>query len=248
MERKIRAGAVNYLNTKPLIWGFEQGMMGDRVALTIDYPARVAQRLINGELDIGLVPVAVMQQLPSCHLVSDYGIACDGAVASVCLFSEVPLEQITALYLDYQSMTSVALLKILLKEHWKIRPLLLGAGAGYEQQIGGTTAGLVIGDRALQLLGKFPCVYDLGQAWKEMTGKPFVFAAWVGTGKPDPVFIREFNKVCAHGLANLDAVIAENPYSHFDLREYYNRYIIYKPAFDMLEVITLFLNKIRMSG
>lgn len=228
-----------------MIWGFEQGMMGDQVALTIDYPARVAQRLIDGELDIGLVPVAVMQQLASCHLVSDYGIACDGAVASVCVFSEVPLKQITALYLDYQSMTSVALLKILLKEHWKIRPLLLGAGAGYEQQIGGTTAGLVIGDRALQLLGKFPFVYDLGEAWKEMTGKPFVYAAWVGTGKPDPLFIRTFNDTCAYGISRLDDVIAANPFPYYDLKRYYTTNILYKPGFDMLEVITLFLSKIR---
>jgi chorismate dehydratase len=244
----MRVGAVNYLNTKPLIWGLEQGMMHEAIELTIDYPARVAQRLLSGDLDIGLVPVAVMPKLSSCHLVSDYGIACDGPVASVCLFSEVPLEQITALYLDYQSMTSVALLKLLMREHWKIRPLLLEAGSGYEKRIGGTTAGLVIGDRAFELLGKYPFVYDLGQAWKEMTGKPFVFAAWVGTGEPDPVFKRAFNQACAQGLANLDAVIAENPYPHFDLREYYTRFINYKPAFDMLEVITLFLNKIRMSG
>ena len=241
-------GAVNYLNTKPLIWGLEQGMMTDAIDLTIDYPSRVAQRLLAGDLDIGLVPVAVMPKLASCHLVSDYGIACDGPVASVCVFSEVPLDKITALYLDYQSMTSVALLKLLLKEHWKIRPLLFEGGSGYEQKIGGTTAGLVIGDRALQLLGKYPFVYDLGQAWKEMTGRPFVFAAWVGTGQPDPAFIREFNKVCASGLAHLDEVIAENPFPSFDLKQYYTRYINYKPAFDMLEVITLFLNKIKQNS
>ena len=118
---KTRVGAVSYLNTKPLIYGFEKGMMQDEVELVIDYPSKIADALVNNEIDIGLVPVAVLPQMKNHYFVGDYGIACNGEVATVCLFSEVPLEEIETVQLDYQSRTSVALLKILLKEHWKIR-------------------------------------------------------------------------------------------------------------------------------
>lgn len=111
MAHKIRVGAVSYLNTKPLIYGFEQGKMRDEIDLLIDYPANIASQLINDKIDVGLVPVAILPLLKEHHVVSDYGIACDGEVASVCLFSDVPLHEIRTVLLDYQSRTSVALLK-----------------------------------------------------------------------------------------------------------------------------------------
>ena len=170
-------GAVSYLNTKPLIYGFEKGLMNESVELVIDYPSKIAGQLINNEIDIGLIPVAVIPELQASNIISDYCISCDGAVASVCLFSDVPLNKIETILLDYQSRTSVALLKILLKNHWRITPRLVQSVEGYEKDISGTTAGLGIGDRARvkRLHSKF--IYDLGLAWKEMTGIPYVFAS-----------------------------------------------------------------------
>ncbi|MEO6357317.1 MAG: menaquinone biosynthesis protein [Ferruginibacter sp.] len=244
MDRKIRVGAVSYLNTKPLIFGIEKGMMKETIDLVIDYPANIATQLVNNEIDIGLIPVAVLPNLREYHIVSDFCIAADGAVASVCLFSEVPLNEIKTILLDYQSRTSVALLKLLLKEHWKISPVLVQASAGYEDAITGNTAGLVIGDRALQQRLKSTFIYDLSLAWKELTGKPFVFAAWVSNKQMTNQFIDEFNRANKFGLDNLEQVVQDNPYNAYDLHRYYTDNIKFKPEFDKLEVITLFLDKI----
>ena len=220
-------------------------MMKETVELIIDYPAIIATHLIKDEIDIGLIPVAVIPQLKEYHIISDFCIASDGEVASVCLFSEATLNEVKTILLDYQSRTSVALLKVLLKEHWKISPNLVWASEGYESSISGTTAGLVIGDRALvqRLQSKF--IYDLGLAWKEMTSLPFVFAAWVSNKQMPPEFIAAFNKANEFGFVNIDAVVNENTYTVYDLHKYYTGNIKFKPEFDKLEVISLFLDKIK---
>ena len=145
-------------------------------------------------------------------IISDYCIGSVGEVASVCLFSDVPLEKIEKVLLDYQSRTSVALLKILIKEFWKIDVKFEDTFNGYQSQIYGTTAGLVIGDRALQQRKVSPFIYDLGEAWQKFTGLPFVFAAWVSNKKLDQNFIMNFNEANAFGLKRIDEVVAKNPY------------------------------------
>jgi chorismate dehydratase len=238
-------GAVSYLNTKPLIYGFEKGMMKEEVELVMDYPANIASMLLNDEIDIGLVPVAVLPALKEYHLISDYCIACDGEVASVCLFSEVPINEIETILLDYQSKTSVALLKILLKDHWNINPKLVDTSSGYELSIENTTGGLVIGDRALAQRNQSKYCYDLGVAWKELTGLPFVFAVWVSNKPMDKRFIEKFNMMNSFGLDNLEGIVAINNFSSYDLDYYFKKNIIFKPEIDKLEVITLFLEKLK---
>ncbi len=245
MAQKIKVGAVSYLNTKPLIYGFEQGRMSDQVELLIDYPARIASMLQQGEIDAGLVPVAVLPFLKEHYVISDYGIACDGEVASVCLFSDVPLAEIKTILVDYQSRTSAALLKVLLEEYWKISPVLIGGEADYERRISGDTAGLVIGDRALLQRKHSKYIYDLGTAWKEMTGLPFVFAAWISNKKLPQSFINEFNEVNRFGLSHLDEVIAKNTNTPFDLHSYYTRYIQFRLNAGMFEAARLFLSKLK---
>ena len=105
---KIRVGIVNYLNTKPLIYGLEKPPISNQIELVGDYPARVAEMLLKGEIDVGLIPVAVIPRLPSYHIVGNYCIGTEGEIASVALFSEVPMQEIEQVYLDYQSKTSVA--------------------------------------------------------------------------------------------------------------------------------------------
>jgi chorismate dehydratase len=227
LAQKIKVGAVSYLNTKPLIYGFEQGMMDNEIELVFDYPANIAQQLLNNEIDIGLVPVAVLPAMQEYHIVADYCIGCKGEVASVCLFSNVPLHEIETILLDYQSKTSVALLKILLKEHWKISPRLVAAEKGFEKNIGGTTAGLVIGDRAFAQRLTSTYYYDLGLAWQQMTGLPFVFAAWISNKKMTAAFNQAFNNATALGLHQLDTIAALHPYTDFNLLEYYKKNISY---------------------
>ena len=247
MTQKIKVGAVSYLNTKPLIYGFEQGSMKDEIELIFDYPANIAALLIQDKIDIGLIPVAVIPLLKEHHLVSDYGIACDGEVASVCLFSDVPLQEIETILMDYQSRTSVALLKILLKEHWKINPSLIAAAANYEKEIAGTTAGLVIGDRALKQRQRSKYIFDLGTAWKEMTCLPFVFAAWVSNKKVDPAFIDKFNTANAVGLNNLQQVIQVNEIPFYDLLKYYTENIRYDLDAGCRAGLQLFMQKNQLS-
>ena len=227
LERKIRVAAVSYLNTKPLIYGFEKGMMKNEIELVTDFPAKIADMLINNEVDISLVPVATIPRLQEYHIISDYCIGTVGEVASVCLFSDVPLGEITSILLDYQSRSSVALLKILLKEHWQIFPELINASGGYEEQINGTTAGLVIGDRAFIQRKTRKYIYDLGLAWKAMTGLPFVFAAWIANKKLPGEFIAAFNKATGEGLKHLPEIVAANPYEKYDLGEYYRENITF---------------------
>ena len=239
-------GAVSYLNSKPLIYGFEQGRMKDEMDLIIDYPANIAAMLVDDRIDVGLVPVAVIPSLPEHYIISDYCIGCDGEVASVCLFSEVPLNQVETVLLDYQSRTSVALVKLLLKEHWKISPQLVAAGSNYEKDINGTTAGLVIGDRALQQRSRSAYIYDLGLAWKEMTGLPFVFAAWISNKKIDPAFISRFNEANAAGFDNLALVIDENKTPVYDLLKYYTENIRYSYSEDQQKALQRFMQEIRL--
>lgn len=241
-------GAVSYLNTKPLIYGFEKGLLADEISLLFDYPSNIARGLLDNSIDIGLVPVAVIPALSHPHILPGYGIATDGEVASVALFSDVPLEEIQTILLDYQSRTSVALLKLLLQKYWKINPRLEPAGAGYEETIGGTTAGLVIGDRALVQRRRSVYIFDLGSAWKDMTGLPFVFAAWVSNRPFDPGFEKRFSDAVAEGLQQLDAVIAQNPFAWYDLHTYYTQNISYPLDAAKMKGLELFLSYLRQTA
>ncbi len=241
MDRKIRVAAVSYLNTKPLTYGFEQGRMADEIELLFEYPAKVAAMLMNDTVDIGLIPVAVIPAMKEFEIISDFCIGASGEVASVCIFSDVPIHQIKSIYLDYQSRTSVALLKILLSRHWKISPELLATTEGYEAAINGTTAGLVIGDRALSQRKNSKYIYDLATAWQEMTGLPFLFAAWVANKKLPQQFIKAFNEATAVGFDHIAEIVAANPFEDYDLHTYYTTNIDYTLDYRKREALKLFL-------
>ena len=220
--------------------------MKDEVELILDYPAAIAQKLLTNEIDIGLVPIAILPQLNPHYVVGNYGIACNGEVASVCLFSEVPLQEIDTILLDYQSRTSVQLLQILLKEYWKISPKLVAAYPNYEKDIKGNVAGLVIGDRAFKqrLIAKNS--YDLGLAWKEMTGMPFVFAAWLSRKKMSDDFILAFNNANAKGLNCIEDIAKANTIVEYDLTHYYLNNIDYRIDGEKIKAVELFISKLKI--
>ncbi len=232
---------MSYLNTKPLVYGFENGRMKDEIELVSDYPSRIAAQLLNDEIDIGLIPVAVIPNLKEHYIISDYGIGASNPVASVCLFSDVPLNEITHVLMDYQSRTSAELLKILLKHHWKISPVLIDTENGYQQAIKGTTAGLIIGDRALRQRRHSKYIYDLAQEWRAMTGLPFLFAAWVANKKLAPEFIKNFNEATAEGLQHINEIVAANPFAEYDLHTYYTKNIDYNLDAEKQEALKRFL-------
>lgn len=230
MDKKWRIGAVSYLNTRPLLLGMEQSPFKERIDLRKSYPSQIAQDLLDDTIDIGLVPVAIMPLLKNPQVISKYVIGTEGEVASVALFSQVPMDQIEKVYLDYQSRTSVALAKILFKQYWKKEVEFLIATEGYINEISVTTAGIIIGDRALGSLNRFEHIYDLGLAWKAYSGLPFVFAAWVAN-KPIPSeFMEAFDAANGYGLKHLDEVIALIPATEqvYDLHKYYTENISYE--------------------
>lgn len=193
--------------------------------LSMDYPAKIAQQLIDGEVDVALVPVAIIPKLKEYHIISDYCIGAEGPVASVCLFSEVPMQEIKRIYLDYQSRSSIALLKVLVRDYWKLSVELVETSGAFQDKIKGTDAGLVIGDRALEQRRHSPYIYDLAEHWMRFTSLPFVFAAWISNKALDVEFIQQFSNANAIGINNIPAVVAENPYPIYDLTTYYTQNI-----------------------
>lgn len=242
--QRLKLGAVSYLNTKPLVYGLEQGMMQDEIELHFGYPGEVAAQLLRGELDAGLVPVALLPQLPAYRIISDYGIAADGPVASVALFSQVPLEQLKTVLLDYQSRTSVLLAQYLLTHYWKLSPAFEQAAPDFIDHISGTTGAVIIGDRALKQIQQSAYVYDLATAWKAYTGLPFVFAAWVSRVDVSDDFIRRFNEANALGLQHLPEVIRQHPFTDYDLHHYYTHNIRYRLDEHILTGLQYFLDHV----
>ena len=246
MERKWRIGAVSYLNTRPLLFGLEQSGLMAEIELIKDYPAKIAQDLIDGNIDMGLVPVAVIPLLKEAHLVSKYCIGAESVVASVCIFSDVPMEEIDKVYLDYQSRTSVQLAKILFKDFWKKEVDFIKADEGYIHQINGTSAGVIIGDRALLARSSFKFVYDLAAAWIEHTGLPFVFATWIAN-KPIPAdFIKAFDLANEFGLNHINDVIESitDAISEYDLNTYFTKNISYDFSEQKKKGLALFLKSL----
>lgn len=195
--------------------------------LIVDYPSRLAQDLKSNKIDLALLPVAAIPGIEGARIISDYGIGANGNVVSVAIFSQVPMEEIETVYLDYQSRTSVRLAQLLLENYWGKKVVYKEANEHYIDYINGPTAGVIIGDRALKQLNNFEYTYDLSAAWKAYTGLDFVFAAWVANKDLPQSFIDRFNKANAEGLAHLDEIVAENPFPYYDLKTYYTDNIVF---------------------
>ncbi len=195
MLSAMRIGAVNYLNSKPLVGGLDGCAPGIRV--TYDLPSRLADALSAGRLDVALVPSVEFFRMPGCAIVSDACVACRGPVQSVKLYFRVPPNDVRRVALDEGSRTSAALVQILLAERCGLRPqwetLPIGSGLASSD----ADAVLLIGDRAMKKgeggqfttpPSAFPLppsdspycdVWDLGERWCHWTGLPFVFAMWI---------------------------------------------------------------------
>lgn len=240
---KIRVGIVRYLNTRPLIYGLQQQPFASQITLREEHPARLAELLKQDEIDIGLIPVAAIPEFDKYYLAGEYCIGTEGEAASVCLFSEVPMTEIKTVYLDYQSRTSVALLKWIMREYWGIHPQIREAtDESFRKKIRGNTAGLVIGDRAFEQRKQSTFFYDLGSEWKKITGLPFVFAAWVSNKPLSDKFINEFNAANAAGLEHIDEIVAAHPFPLYDLKKYYTLHMNYRLDQRKQEALHFFLN------
>lgn len=247
---KHKLVAVSYLNTKPLLYGLLRSSIQEDLDMDLAIPSECARRLLSGEADIALVPVAIIPELPEAHIISDYCIGANGKVATVGIYGDVPIEEMTALYLDHHSRTSVMLARLLLEEYWQHDVKLLPAEEGYIERIGGTVGGLVIGDRTIGLRQRFSYEYDLGEAWKRHTGLPFVFAAWVSRKPLPQAFITKFNEALGEGLAHLPELrmLLSSPDPSFSLEEYFTHCIDYHLDDRKREALERFLAFVVASG
>jgi chorismate dehydratase len=184
-RKRVRLGAVSYVNTIPLIYGLDDPAQQreHHFSLSLDTPRALARRMAAGELDAALIPAAEFFR-HSYELLPTGCIGCLGPVRSVYIASDKPLGECRKLLLDGASRSSNALTRILLQHLWSISPELIEpAGPANElyepgKLPQGCDAALVIGDRALKMAGRFPVEEDLGAAWFELTNLPFVFAVW----------------------------------------------------------------------
>jgi chorismate dehydratase len=244
LKPTIRVGAVSYLNTQPFIWGLKNSPIWNQISLSRDFPAAIASQLAHQQIDIGLLPVAALAQMVDAQVISEFCIGSEGPVASVAIFSEVPLEQVTTIWLDYQSKTSVALAQILMQEYWHLQPEWKPGNTDFIEHIGGTEAAVVIGDRALELIPKYPYIYDLGSAWTAHTGLPFVFAAWVANKQLPDEFISAFNEALRLGVGHIDALIPQLTGVGYDLATYFHTNIRYHLTTASKAGMDLFLQKL----
>jgi chorismate dehydratase len=198
----LRVGAVNYLNTKPLIERLTD--FAPRVRLSLDLPSRLADQLAAGEIDVGLIPVVEFFRGDNYSFVPNVAIGSRGPVLSVTLFSKVPWEEIRSVSLDEGSRTSAALTQILLRKRYGVNPAVRPLPIDAPADDLGTDAVLLIGDRAMRAcLPGHRFAYDLGEEWTAWTGLPMVFAVWaVRSGVELGEAEAAFQKAKEYGLAH----------------------------------------------
>lgn len=174
----LRIALVSYINTRPFTDGLRSVFRAEELELQLLPPSRCALALATGKCDMALIPVGSLVEFHKIKLLKDYCIGADGAVDSVFIFSQQPIESCDTLLLDEHSRTSNGLARILLKSFWKRHVEARMPETRDFSGIAGATAGVAIGDIAYQRRSEFKYVYDLSAIWKQWTGLPFVFAVW----------------------------------------------------------------------
>jgi chorismate dehydratase len=203
----MRIGAVSYLNTKPLVYSL--AALAPQARIVYDLPSRLADELAAGKLDVALIPSVEYFQYPNYAIVSDACIGCRGPVLSVKLLSRVPMDKIRTLALDEGSRTSVALVRILLKERFGLSPRLLPFPLGTAAEKIDADAVLMIGDRAMHPPAGFSQEWDLGDEWCRWAELPFVFAMWVARKEMLPEIVEmeiALSRARDEGVAHLTEI------------------------------------------
>jgi cyclic dehypoxanthinyl futalosine synthase len=203
--RRLRLSTISFLNTRPITYGIERGLVGkDRFELSFDLPSRCAAAVMSGEADLGLMPIASYgASATELRIVPGIAIASHGPVRTVMLMGEVPREEMTSVVLDGASRTSQLLVQLLLRERGLTPAFEHAEHDRVVERIGGRRGGLLIGDSCFAATSRFPHVYDLGAEWTLRIGLPFVYAAWIG--RPDVLAdgdVALLQESLAMGLAN----------------------------------------------
>ena len=188
--KRVRLGAVGYLNARPLVFGLDRS---PRFDLRFDVPSKCAELLHEDAIDLGLIPSIEYLKVPTgrtseYRIVPDLAIASRGPVASVALYTTRAMRDVRSIAMDTSSRTSVALVRVLCARRFNIQPALEAHGPDLGRMLDRCDAALVIGDHALfqdgvaagSGTGRSFEKIDLGDVWTSMTGLPFVWAFWAG--------------------------------------------------------------------
>ncbi len=243
----IRISAISYLNSLPFAWCLEHSPIMDEIELSYDIPSQCADKLLTDKADIGLIPIVETLRMPEHYIVSDLCIGAGDAVRTVLLISETHLDNISTIYLDHHSRTSVALARVLAEHYWKIAPEwqhFTGDITSYPRT--GHSAAVVIGDKAFGV--QSPYIYDLAVEWRKFSNLPFVFACWVANKQLDEGFISRFNEAMKPLDSNMDAIVAyykDKAPAGVDLLDYWTNNINYPLTSDKREGLKLFLQYAR---
>lgn len=248
----LRIGAVNYLNSKPLVR--ELQALAPRCHVMFDLPSRLADSLAAARLDVALIPVVEYLRAGDYQIVSDACVASLGEVRSVKLYFRTPPQQVRTLALDEGSRTSGALAQLLLADRHKCRPEVMPLPIGEGPESSPADAVLVIGDRAMSHAPTgFVSEWDLGAEWRSDTGLPFVFACWAARPGVDcealaPMLVAARDA----GVERLDVIAQEESEKlGIDRRyayEYLTEHLHYKLDQPGREAIRLFESRCRSLG
>jgi chorismate dehydratase len=190
----MRLGRLPWINTAPVFAGIDRGIVPCDATVVTATAAELNDLLAAGELDVSAVSaVEYARAAHLYHLLPNLAISCDGPVHSVALFSKRPVAELdgATVLRTASSRTSVLLLELLCKHVWRVQPRFATARAEPNDLAALEAlphdAVLVIGDAALHLRasGRYPVFQDLGSAWHEWTGLPFVFAVWAARRDTD---------------------------------------------------------------
>lgn len=208
---RVRIGAVSYLNARPLVSGLERGPAADSVELSYEVPSVLADRMAAGDLDLGLLPVVELARMPDLEIVPGLSIASRGPARSVLLVGRRPPEAARRVALDPESRTTNALVRVLFAEVWNASPAFGGVGPDLDADPGGFDSTVRIGDKALfEPLPPEAHVIDLGRAWTEATGLPFVYAVWAARpGVLDRELYRALHDSRRSGVRRIDLIAEE---------------------------------------
>jgi chorismate dehydratase len=196
----LRISAVSYLNTFPFVYGIlKSGFLND-IRLTLDVPSICAGNFKSGKAEIALIPAASLPDLKNPMIIPGYCLGAVQEVKTVLLLSQKPLREITRIHLDYDSKTSVQLVRVLAKHYWGIDPLYDNLNPGQVELLIKPESVVAIGDKTFGMRKWFPYAFDLATEWVDFTGLPFVFAVWVASSGVSEEILDKFNKALEFGI------------------------------------------------
>ncbi|MCX7887574.1 MAG: menaquinone biosynthesis protein [Verrucomicrobiae bacterium] len=207
---QLRIGSVPHLNVRPLIYGIES-------EITFCTPAQLADAMHQRQFDVGLLPTAEVLLHDQYDIINGICVASHGPVHSVFLIHHRPLQQLRSVAVDPASRSSVWLLRVLLSERYGVDPAFYPRPAAAD-------AALIFGDEAIERFAQMPdeIRLDLGKAWSEWTGLPFVYAVWAAQrGMANGELVAKLHRAKTEGLRHLDEIIRSRPEATSEIRRDY---------------------------